>query len=73
MTEAAMFRFLLEKVNHPQLDSDVKSLCVKNNLASGEDKVKFTKGANILADFLSSLPYYQSKSRLVSVVGTNNN
>ena len=35
MTEAAKLRFLLEKVNHPQLKSDVSALRVKNNLASG--------------------------------------
>ena len=34
MTEAAKLRFLLEKVNHPQLESDVSYLHVKNILAS---------------------------------------
>ena len=43
MTEAAKLRFLLDKVNHPHLESDVSALCVKNNLTSGEDKVTFTK------------------------------
>ena len=33
----------------------------------------FTKVANILAESVSSLPDYQSKSRVVSVVGTNIN
>ena len=33
----------------------------------------FTKAANILAASVSSLPYYQSKSRVVSRVGTKNN
>ena len=60
MTEAAKLRFLLDKVNHPQLESDVSALHIKNNLASGEDKVKFTKSANILAASVSSLPDYQS-------------
>ena len=73
VTEAAKMRFLLDKVNHPQLESDVSALRVKNNLASGEDKVTFTKAANILAASVSSLPDYQSKSRVVSGVGTNNN
>ena len=49
MTEAAKLRFLLDKVDHPRLKSDVSAMRVKNNLASGEDKVTFTKAANILA------------------------
>ena len=69
MTEAAKLRFLLDKVNHPQLESDVSALRVKNNLASGEDKVTFTKAENILAASVSILPNYQSKSRVVSGVG----
>ena len=73
MTEAAKLRFLLDKVNHPQLESDVSALRVNNNLASGEDKVTFTKAANILAASVSSLPDYPYKSRVVSGVGTNNN
>ena len=73
MTEAAKLRFLLDKVNHCQLESDVSALRTKNNLASGEDKVMFTKAANILAASVSSLPDYQSKSRVVSRVLTNNN
>ena len=32
MTEAAKLRFLLDKVNHPQLKSDVSALRVKNNI-----------------------------------------
>ena len=63
----------MDKVNHPQPESDISALRVKNNLASGEDKVTFTKAANILAASVSSLPDYQSKSRVVSGVGTNNN
>ena len=66
-------RFLLDKVNHPQLESDVSDVRFNNNLASGEDKVAFTKAANILSASVSSLPYYQSKSRVVSGVQTNNN
>ena len=62
MTEASKMRFLLEKVNHPQLKSDISALRVKNNFASGEDKVTFTKAASILAISVSSLPDYQSKS-----------
>ena len=73
MTEAAKLRFLLEKVNHPHIESDLSALRVNNNIASGEDKVTFTKAANILAASISSLPDYQSKSRVVSGVGTNNN
>ena len=73
MTEAAKLRFILDKVNHPQLKSDVSALRVNNNLASGEYKVTFTKAANILAASVSSLPDYQSKSRVVSGVRTNNN
>ena len=73
MTEAAKLRFLLDRVNHPQLKSDVSALRVKNNIESREDKVTFTKAVNILAASVSSLPEYQSKSRLVSGVRTNNN
>ena len=73
ITEAAKLHFLLDKVNHPHLESDVSALRVKNNLAPGEDKVTFTKAANILAAPVSSLPDYQSKSRVVSGVRTNNN
>ena len=69
MTEAAKLRFLLDKVNHPQLESDISALRLKNNLASGEDKVTVTKAENILAAPVSSLPDYQSKSRVVSRVG----
>ena len=69
MTEAAKLQFLLNKVNHPQLENDIIVLRVKNNLASVEDKVTFTKVANILAASVSSLPDYQSKSRVVSGVG----
>ena len=67
MTEAAKLRFLLEKVNHPHHESDVSAMRLKKNLISGEDKVTFTKAANILAASVSSVPDYQSKSRLVSV------
>ena len=70
MMEAAKLRFLLDKVNNPQLQSDVSALHVKNNIASGEEKVTFTKEANILAESVSSLPDYKSKSRVVSGVGT---
>ena len=73
MKEAAKLHFLLDKVNHSQLESDVSALHVKNILASGEDKVTFTKAENILAASVSRLPDYQSKSRVVSVVVTNNN
>ena len=73
VTEAAKMRFLLDKVNHPQIDSDVSALPVNNNLASGEDKVTFIKAENILAASVSSLPDYQYKSRVVSGVGMNNN
>ena len=73
MTEAAKLRFLLDKFNHPHLESDVSALRVKNNIASGEDKVTFTKAANILTAYVSSLPDYQSMSRVVSGVRTNNN
>ena len=73
MTKAAKLRFLLDKVNYPQLDSDISALRVKNNLVSGEDKVTFTKAENILAASVSSLPDYQYKSRVVSGVGPNSN
>ena len=73
MTKATKLRFLLNKVNHHQLKSDVSALRVKNNIASGEYKVTFTNAANILAASVSSLPYYQSKSRVLSGVGTKNN
>ena len=73
MTEAAKLRFILDKVNHPQLESDVSDLRVKNNLASREDKVTFTKATDILAASVSCLPEYKSKSMVVSGVGTNNN
>ena len=62
MTEAAKLRLLLDRLNHTHLKSDVSALSVKNNIASGEDKSS-----------VSSLPYYQSKSRVVSGVRTNNN
>ena len=48
-TKAANLRFLLDKVKHPQLESDISALRVKNNLASGEDKVTVTNAENILA------------------------
>ena len=67
-TEADKLRFPLDKVNHSQLESDVSALHVKNILASGEDKVTIIKAANILAASVSSLPDYQSKSRVVSGV-----
>ena len=73
MTEASKLRFLLDKLNLPQLESDISALCINNNLESGEEKVTFTKPANILAAFVSSLPDYQSNSRVVSGVGTNIN
>ena len=73
MTEAAKLPFLFDKVDHPQLESNVSALRVKNNLASGEYKVTFTKAANIMAASVSILPDYQSKSRVVSGVRTNNN
>ena len=44
MMEAIKLCFLLDKVNHSQLESDVSALCVNNNLASGEDKVTFYQG-----------------------------
>ena len=63
----------MDKVNHPQLEIDISPLRVKNNLASEEDKVTFTKAKNILSASVSSLPDYQSKSRLLSGVVTNSN
>ena len=73
MTEADKLWFLWDKVNHLQIESDVSALHVKNNLASGEDKVTFTEAENILAAYVSILPDYQSKSRVVSGVRANNN
>ena len=73
MTEAAKLLFILDKVNHSQLKSDISDLRVKNHLASGEDKVTFTKAENILATSVSSLPDYQFKARVLSGVGTNSN
>ena len=69
----AKLRFLLDKVDHPLLESDVNALRVKNNLTLGEDKVTFTKAEKILVAYVLSLPDYRSKSRVVSGVGTNNN
>ena len=69
MTEAAKLRFLLDKVNHSQLESDVSALRVKNNLAADKDKVTFTKAENILAASVSNMPEYQSKARMVSALG----
>ena len=63
----------MEKLNHTQLEYDISDLRVKNNLASVEYKVTFTNAENILAAFVSSLPDYQSKSWVVSGVGTNSN
>ena len=73
MKEAAKLRFQLDKVNHPQFESDISALRVKNNIASGEDKVTFTNAANILAAYVSSLTDYQYKSRVVYGVVANNN
>ena len=71
MTEAAKLRFLLDKVNQPPIESAISALRVKNSLALGEDKVTFTKATNILAASVSRLLDYQSKSRVVSRVGSN--
>lgn len=67
MTEPAKFRFLLDKVHHPQLTSDISALRVQSNLAT--DRTTFTDAANILAASVSTMPESILKTRGISAVG----
>ena len=54
LTESAKFRFLMEKVQNPQLEADISALKVKSGL--GGTSVSFTDAANLIAASVATLP-----------------
>jgi len=60
LTESAKFRFLMEKVQNPQLEADISALKVKSGL--GGTSVSFTDAANLIAASVATLPESISKS-----------
>ena len=65
LTESAKFRFLMEKVQNPQLEADISALKVKSGL--GGTSVLFTDAANLIAVSVATLPESISKSRISSM------
>ena len=60
LTESVKFRFLMEKVQNPQLEADISALKVKSGL--GGTSVSFTDAANLIAASVATLPESISKS-----------
>jgi hypothetical protein len=69
LTESAKFRFLMEKVQNPQLEADISALKVKSGL--GGTSVSFTDAANLIAASVATLPESISKSRISSMNQTD--
>jgi hypothetical protein len=69
LTELAKFRFLMEKVQNPQLEADISALKVKSGL--GGTSVLFTDAANLIAASVATLPESISKSRISSMNQTD--
>jgi len=65
LTESVKFRFLMEKVQNPQLEADISALKVKSGL--GGTSVSFTDAANLIAASVATLPESISKSRISSI------
>ena len=55
LPEGAMFRLLLDKVNHHELQTVIKALRVCDSLESRQ-ATTFTEAANVLAASVASLP-----------------
>jgi len=68
-TESAKLRFLMEKVQNPQLEADISALKVKSGL--GGTSVSFTDAANLIAASVATLPESISKSRISSMNQTD--
>ena len=70
-TKGAKFRFLVEKVNHQELQTVIEALRVRGSFEVGRNTT-FTKAANILAASAASLLETFSKSRIsgLSLPGT---
>jgi hypothetical protein len=68
-TESAKFRFLIEKVQNPQLEADISALKAKSGL--GGTSVSFTDAANLIAASVATLPESISKSRISSMNQTD--
>jgi len=68
-TESAKFRFLMEKVQNPQLEADISALKAKSGL--GGTSVSFTDAANLIAASVATLPESISKSRISSMNQTD--
>jgi len=68
-TESAKFRFLMEKVQNPQLEADISALKVKSGLGGTSDS--FTNAANLIAASVATLPELISKSRISSMNQTD--
>jgi len=69
LTESAKFRFLMEKVQNPQLEADISALKVKSGL--GGTSVWFTDAANLIAASVATLPESIYKSRISSMNQTD--
>ena len=68
-TELAKFRFLMEKVKNPQLESDISALKFKSGL--GGTSLLFTDAVNLIATSVATLPESISKSRISSMNQTD--
>ena len=55
LTEGTKFRFLMDKVNHQELQTVIGALRVRDSLEAGRE-MTFTESANILAASVASLP-----------------
>ena len=61
LTEGAKFRFLMEKVNHQELQTVIEALRVRDSLEAGR-ATTFTEAANVLAASVASPPETVAKS-----------
>ena len=75
LPEGAMFRLLLDKVNHQELQTVIKALRVCDSLEAGRSTT-FTEARNILAASVASLPETVAKSHISGLsqldTGTSN-
>ena len=71
MTEEAKVRFILRKVQHPQLANPVETMRSRNSLRPGGLTV--AEVSNYLAARVSELPDYLARNRNISTVNLSNN
>ena len=75
LTEGAKFRFLMDKVNHQELQTVIEALIVRDSLEAGR-ATTFTEAENVLSASVASLPKTVDKSRISGLsqpyTGTSN-